>query len=256
MILGREVAGVVEELGSEVADFAVGDEVFGFLQQTQMKWGSYAELVPADAYKLALKPAGLSFEQAVAIPVSFHTAEQGLFQHGGLKSGQTVLIHAAAGAVGSMAVQLAHLAGATVLATASAKNHDHVLGMGADRVVDYHDDGFSEQFLADYPGCVDLVLAPFAGRSLQGSEPLVCADTRIILLSPVANPADMKIGPVESQIMICQADGSALARIAPKFVSGEMKVEIAGQFSLEQVAQAQQLSETEHARGKIVIKVA
>jgi len=255
VILGREVAGVVEEVGADVRKFSVGDEVFGFLQQTDMKWGSYAEYVPADAHKLTHKPAALSFEQAVAIPVAFHTAQQGLFKHGGLQAGQTVLIHAAAGAVGSIAVQLAHQAGATVLATASANNHDYVLGLGADWVLDYHDEGFGNQLKAENPEGVALILAPFAGQSLQGSEPLVSASTKIILLSPVANPADMKIGPVESQIMVCEADGKALGEVAEKFASGELKVEIAKVFSLEQAAEAQQLSETEHARGKIVIRV-
>jgi NADPH:quinone reductase-like Zn-dependent oxidoreductase len=255
VILGREVAGVVAEVGAEVSQFEVGDEVFGFLQQTDMKWGSYAEFVPADAHKLAIKPADLSFEQAVAIPVAFHTAQQALFKHGGLQSGQTVLIHAAAGAVGSMAVQLAHQAGATVLATASANNHDYVLGLGADRVMDYHQSDFGDQLKAEYPEGAAVILAPFAGQSLQGSEPLVSTNTRIVLLSPVANPADMKIGPVESEIMICQADGAALGEVAGYFASGELKMEVAQVFSLEQAAEAQQLSATEHVRGKIVIKV-
>jgi len=255
VILGREVAGVVAEIGADVSDFSVGDEVFGFLQQLEMKWGSFAEYVPADAYKLAHKPVGLSFEQAVAIPVAFHTAQQALFQHGGLQSGQTVLIHAAAGAVGSVAVQLAHQAGATVLATASANNHDYVLGLGAHRVVDYHDADFGAKLKADYPDGVAVILAPFAGQSLQGSEPLVSATTKIILLSPVANPADMKIGPVESQIMICAADGKALEEVAEQFASGRLKMEIAQVFPFNQVVQAQELSATERVRGKIVIKV-
>ena len=255
VILGREAAGVVAEVGADVSEFSVGDEVFGFLQQTDMKWGSYAEYVPADAHKLAHKPAGLTFEQAVAIPVAFHTAQQALFKHGGLQSGQTVIIHAAAGAVGSMAVQLAHQAGATVLATASAVNHDYVLGLGADRVVDYHDAGFGAQLKSEYPDGVAIILAPFAGQSLQGSEPLVSADTKIVLLSPVANPEDMKIGPVESQIMVCEADGGALREVAEQFDSGQLKVEIAQVFPLEQTAQAQELSETERARGKIIIKI-
>ncbi len=255
VILGREVAGVVARVGGDVSGFAPGDEVFGFLQQQEMKWGSYAELVPADAVKMAHKPKGLSYEQAVATPVSFHTADQALFQHGALQAGQTVLIHAAAGAVGSMAVQLAHQAGLTVLATASANNHDYVRALGADQVVDYHDEDFAAQFKFTGKRSVDVVLAPFAGRSLQGSAELVDVNTRIVLLSPVATEADMKIGPVESQVMIAKADGAALEKVAERFVSGQLLAEIAKVFPLEQVKQAHQLSETEHARGKIVLKI-
>ena len=121
--------------------------------------------------------------------------------------------------------------------------------------MDYHDARFGDQLKAENPGGVALILAPFAGQSLQGSEPLVSTDTKIILLSPVANPADMKIGPVESQIMVCEADGAALGEVASRFASGELKMEVAQVFTLEQAAEAQQLSATEHVRGKIVIKV-
>ena len=255
VIPGREVAGVIEQVGADVSNFKVGDPVFGFLQQLEMKWGSYAEFVPADAYKLAHKPAELSYEQATALPVAIHTAQQALFTHGGLEAGQTVLIHAAAGAVGAMAVQLAKLAGATVIATASPGNHDFVLGLGADRVIDYHQQDFGEQLKSEYPDGVAVILAPFAGKSLQGSEPLVTSSTKIILLSPVANPEDMKIGPVESQVMICQADGAALELLSNQFASGELKTEIARVFNLEQAAEAQDLSATERVAGKIVIKV-
>ncbi|RLD34263.1 MAG: NADP-dependent oxidoreductase, partial [Bacteroidetes bacterium] len=249
VIPGREVAGVVTEIGENVKNFAVGDEVFGFLQQSKMKWGSYAEYVPADSYKLAHKPSSLSFEQAVSIPVSFHTAQQSLFKNSGLQSGQTVLIHAAAGAVGSMAVQLAHSAGATVLATASSYNHEYVLGLGADKVVDYNNKKFGDLLKSEYPGGVDVILAPFAGQSLQGSEVLVSKKTHITLLSPVPEPEDMKIGPVKSHRLIVQAEGSSLEKISSKFTSGQLKVKVARVFPLEQAAEAQNLSETEHVQG-------
>ncbi|MBL4621469.1 MAG: NADP-dependent oxidoreductase [Immundisolibacteraceae bacterium] len=255
VIPGREVAGVVEQVGADVSRFIVGDEVFGFLQQMEMKWGSCAEYVPADAHKLAHKPAGVSHEQATALPVSVHTAQQALFTHAGLESGQTVLIHAAAGAVGAMAVQLAKLAGATVIATASPENHDYVLGLGADRVVDYHQQNFADQLTSEYPNGVNVILAPFAGKALQGSEPLVTTNTKIILLSPVPTPEDMKIGPVESQVIICQADGAALESLSDQFSSGQLKARIAKVFDLEQTAEAQDLSSTERVAGKIVLTI-
>jgi len=252
-ILGREVAGVVVEIGNQVTQLAVGDEVYGFLQQSQVKWGSYAELVPADAHKLAHKPAALSFAQAAAVPVAFHTAQQGLFETAGLTAGETVLIHGGAGGVGVMAIQLAVVAGATVIATASPQNHEFLLGLGAETVVDYHHANFGQQLKKDYPAGVDVVFAPYAGQSIQASEPLVGQQTRIIILSPNAGPADMQIGPIKSELVVATADGKALESAAELFESGQIKVELAAVLPLADAAKAHQMSELGHTRGKIVL---
>ena len=150
-IMGREVSGVVAQVGAAVRDFAVGDAVLGFLQQRLMHWGGYAEYVPVEAAKLAHKPANLSFEQAAALPVAGHTAWQGLFEVAQLKPGEVVLITGAAGGVGSLAVQLACDAGATVIASASPANHDFVRSLGAALVVDYQAPDFAASIAARVP---------------------------------------------------------------------------------------------------------
>ncbi len=246
------MAGAVVEIGNQVTHLAVGDEVYGFLQQPQVKWGSYAELVPVDAHKLAHKPAALSFAQA-AVPVAFHTAQQGLFETAGLTAGETVLIHGGTGGVGVMAIQLAVVAGARVIATASPQNHQFLLGLGAETVVDYHHVDFGQQLKKDYPAGVDVVFAPYAGQSIQASEPLVGQQTRIIILSPNAGPADMQVGPIKSELVVATADGKALESAAELFESGQIKVELAVVLPLADAAKAHQMSESGRTRGKIVL---
>ncbi len=256
VILGREVSGVVAAVGAAVQGFAPGDAVFGFLQQRLMHWGGYAQFVPIEAAKLAHKPAGLSFEQAAALPVAGHTAWQGLFETAKLQRGEVVLITGAAGGVGSLAVQLACDAGATVIASASPANHDFVRSLGATLVVDYRAPDFAATVAAQFPAGVDVILAAFAGVSLQGCASLVHAGTRIVLLSPEATDKDMHIGPVTSAILIARADGAQLEKIAQLAVQGRLRVQIAEVLPLEQAARAQEMSATQHTRGKILLRVA
>ncbi len=130
---GVEVAGRVTEVGEGVENFAVGDEVFGFIGIV----GGYATQVAAAASRLAHRPGRLSALEASGVPAAALTAWQALHEHAQVRDGQTVLIHGAAGGVGSMAVQMARVAGATVIATASARNHDYLKSLGADQVIDY-----------------------------------------------------------------------------------------------------------------------
>lgn len=255
-IMGREVSGVVAAVGAAVRGFAVGDAVFGFLQQRLMHWGGYAQFVPVEAAKLAHKPPQLSFEEAAALPVAGHTAWQGLFEVGQLKPGEVVLITGAAGGVGSLAVQLACDAGATVIASASPTNHDFVRSLGAALVVDYQDPDFAAVIADRFPAGVDVVFAAFAGVSLQGCAPLVHAGTRIVLLSPVATEQDLRIGPATSQLLIARADGAQLEAIAQLAAQGRLRPQIGAVLPLEDAARAHEMSESQHTRGKILLRVA
>ena len=154
-----------------------------------------------------------------------------------------------------MAVQMAHDAGATVIASASAANHDHVRALGADLAVDYHAPDFAAQIARRFPQ-VDVVFAAFAGPSLQGCAPLVHAGTRIVLLSPEATEADMRVGGIESRILIVRADGAQLETIAAMAVQGRLRQHIAAVLPLEHAARAQEMSATQHTRGKILLRVA
>ena len=131
-IPGHEFSGVVEQIGSDVAGYAPGDAVFGISDM-----GAYAEFLAVKPVAIVRKPANLSFEEAASVPVASQTAWQGLFTHGHLEKGQTILIHGGAGAVGAYAVQMASHAGATVIATASGDDEAYRKSIGASRVIDY-----------------------------------------------------------------------------------------------------------------------
>src|SRR5207253_5755160 len=160
-VLGNDVSGTVEE--SRAEGFAEGDDVFGFAAS-----GGYAELATAPAALIAKKPAGVSHEQAAAIPVAGLTAWQALFDRGGLERGQMALVAGAAGGVGHFAVQFAKIAGARAIGTGSSRNRDFVLGLGAEEYVDY-----TQQDVAAAVSGVDVAFDTVGGETTAGLLPTV-----------------------------------------------------------------------------------
>src|ERR1700726_2895235 len=160
-IPGHEFSGVVEQIGSEVAAYVLGDAVFA----ANETGGAYAEYLAVKPALIARKPSNLSFEEAASVPVASQTAWQGIFTHGHLEKGQTILIHGGAGAVGAYAVQLALHAGATVIATASGDDEAYLNSIGASRVIDYREAQF-EKVLRDK---VDVVFDLVGGDTQKRS---------------------------------------------------------------------------------------
>jgi NADPH:quinone reductase-like Zn-dependent oxidoreductase len=152
-IPGHEFSGVVEQIGSDVATYAPGDAVFA----ANETGGAYAEYLAVKPTLIAKKPSNLSFEEAASVPVASQTAWHGLFTHGHLEKGQTILIHAGAGAVGAYAVQLASNAGATVIATASGDDEAYLNSIGASRVIDYREEPFEKVLREKVDVVFDLV---------------------------------------------------------------------------------------------------
>src|SRR5262249_29117619 len=152
-IPGHEFSGVVEQIGSDVAACAPGDAVFG----TTSGMGAYAEYLAVKAAAIARKPSNLSFEEAASVPVASQTAWQGIFTHGHLEKGQTILIHGGAGAVGAYAVQLASHAGATVIATARGDDEAYLNSIGASRVIDYRESEFERVLREKVDVAFDLI---------------------------------------------------------------------------------------------------
>ena len=152
-IPGHEFSGVVEQIGSDVAAYAPGDAVFA----ANETGGAYAEYLAVKPAAIARKPSNLSFEEAASVPVDSQTAWQGLFTHGHLEKGQTILIHGGAGAVGAYAVQLASHAGATVIATASGDDEAYLNFIGASRVIDYREEQFEKVLREKVDVVFDLV---------------------------------------------------------------------------------------------------
>src|SRR6266702_472704 len=171
-IPGHEFSGIVEQVGSDVADYAPGDAVFGTSDH-----GAYAEFLAVKPATIVKKPSNLSFEEAASVPVASQTAWQGIFTHGHLEKKQTILIHAGAGAVGAYAVQLAAHAGATVIATVSGDDEAYVKSIGASRVIDYREEQFEKVLREKVDVVFDLVGGETQKRSflvLKEGGHLVC----------------------------------------------------------------------------------
>jgi NADPH:quinone reductase-like Zn-dependent oxidoreductase len=181
-ILGNDVAGTVLRVGAEVRGFKPGDEVYGRPDQDRM--GTFAERIAVAEDDLALKPASIGFEAAGSLPLVALTAWQGLVERGGLRAGQKVLVHAGAGGVGTIAIQLAKHLGATVATTVSAANADFVRGLGADIVIDYRREDFEQQ-LSGY----DLVLDSLGGKNLEKSLRVLRKGGKAIGIAGPPDPA-------------------------------------------------------------------
>jgi NADPH:quinone reductase-like Zn-dependent oxidoreductase len=242
-VLGSDVSGTVAR--SRAQGFAEGDDVFGFAAS-----GAYAELARARAGDIAPKPAGLSHEQAAALPVSGLTAWQALFDRGGLQRGQSALIAGGAGGVGHVAVQFAKHAGAQVIATGSPRNRDFVLGLGADRFLDY-----THEEPAALAGSVDLAFDTVGGETTAGLLPAVREGGALVTIAGA--PPEQAAGErgVRAELLIMSSSSQQLQEVARLVAAGEVHVEIAQRIPLAEIARAHELSESGHVRGKIVITV-
>ncbi len=240
-IPGLEIAGVVDAVGPDAAGFAVGDEVFGWSDS-----GGYAEY--ALATTVAAKPAALDWSQAVSIPVSAETASRGLNLLD-LKSVETLLIHGAAGAVGTVAVQLARQAGVTVIGTAGPGNQDGLRALGA--IPTTYGDGLVERVRALAPQGIDTVLDAAGHGALPASVELRGATTdRIVTL---ADGAAFEMGITFSSAG--ERNTAILNTVGGLVAAGDVTLPPPRTFSLADAAAAQQESETGHGRGKIVLTV-
>lgn len=247
IILGWDVAGEIVEVGSEVKDWQVGQKVFARPETT--RFGTYADYTIVDDHLLANKPDSVSFEEAAAVPLAGLTAYQALFTRGKLKAGEKVLIHAGAGGVGIYAIQLAKNVGATVITTASEKNHPLLKELGADQVIDYHTTDFSE-VLAD----VDLVFDTMGGDVQKDSFKVLNENGRLISIVSQPDEELAKSVAVAESIWL-QPDGKQLQEIADLMTDGKVKSVIGHTYPItaEGVKEAHELSATHHAKGKIVL---
>ncbi|MBO0411755.1 NADP-dependent oxidoreductase [Enterococcus hulanensis] len=247
IILGWDVAGEIVEVGSEVKDWEVGQAVFARPETT--RFGTYADYTIVDDHLLANKPDSVSFEDAAAVPLAGLTAYQALFTHGKLKAGEKVLIHAGAGGVGIYAIQLAKNAGATVITTASEKNHGLLKELGADQVIDYHTTDFSE-VLED----IDLVFDTMGGDVQKDSFKVLNKDGRLISIVGQPDEELAKSVAVAESIWL-QPDGKQLQEMADLMSAGKVKSIVGHTYPLTAagVKEAHELSATHHAKGKIVL---
>ena len=247
-ILGSDLAGDIVALGANVTGFQVGDAVFGMVDMNQ---GTNAEYVTVAHTQVAAKPRSLDYNAAATIPLCALTAWQALVEQGQLAAGQTVLIHAAAGAVGSFAVQIARLRGARVLGTASPANAAFLRDLGADEVIDYHTTPF-EEVAHD----VDLVLDSVGGdtqdRSWQVLKP---GGLLITLLGLEPGAAAAAARGVRGVMQATRPDATQLHEIADLIDAGRIRPATHTVLPLAAARQAHDLSQSSHARGQIVLRV-
>jgi NADPH:quinone reductase len=189
-IIGVDVSGVIEAVGAAVTEFKVGDEVY-YSPQVFDQSGSYAQYHVADAAIVALKPTNLSHTEAACFPVAGGTAWNCLVIRGNLQVGETVLIHAGAGGVGSIAIQLAKAMGAYVFATCSSKNRDLVTELGADRVIDYKNEDYVEVIRQETGLGVDLVLDTIGDKTIQRSLEIIRPFGRLVSIVDIAEPQSL-----------------------------------------------------------------
>jgi NADPH:quinone reductase-like Zn-dependent oxidoreductase len=245
--LGRDVAGVVAQLGKAVSGFKVDDEVFAMLPPDR---GGYADWVAARAAVCAPKPSSLDFVQAAAVPLAALTAWQGLFTHGGLKGGERVLIHGASGGVGPFAVQFAAWRKAEVFATASADSRAFVQDLGAARVIDYRAERF-EDIVHDVDLVFDMIGADTEARSWGVLKP----GGRLVSTVHEPDPDKAAAARVSAMRYTCQPDGGQLRQIAALIDDGHVRVTIDSVYPLERGADAQRHLQDDHVTGKVVLQV-
>jgi NADPH:quinone reductase-like Zn-dependent oxidoreductase len=257
--MGADFSGTVVAVGRDVRRFKVGDEVFG------SRGGAFGEYVDVrEAGGIALKPAGVSHEQAAALPVAGVTALQALRDKGGLRAGQKVLINGASGGVGTLAVQIAKALGAEITGVASARNEALVRSLGADQFVDYTREDFT-QGDARY----DLVLDNVGNRSFLDVRKVMQDDGVIVI---VGGPKEGQwLGPIGAMLttraigafvsqrtegLLAETRAEDLEYLAQLMSSGRLRSVIDRRYPLEQAAAAVEYVEGGRARGKVIVEVA
>jgi len=243
---GRDIYGEVVSSCDATNGFEVGDKVYAMLS---LFHGGYAEYAVVASNEAARPPDKLSPTEAAAVPLAALTAWQGLFVHGALKAGQTVLIHGGSGGVGHFAVQFAHAKGAQVTTTVAGADVDFARSLGADRALDYQTDKF------EGTGPYDLVLDLVGGETQERSWSVLKPGGALI--STLTEPSKERAAQLQAKSLryMTEPSGSQLAEIAGLIDDGKVTVAVDTIFELRQARRAQEYQETGHPRGKIVLRV-
>ncbi len=228
-IPGHEFSGIVEQIGSDVAAYAPGDAVFG-----TSGLGAYAEFLAVKPATIVRKPSNLSFEEAASVPVASQTAWEGIFTHGYLEKGQTILTHGGAGAVGAYAVQLASHAGASVIATASGDNEAYVKSIGASRVINYREAQF-ESVLREK---VDMVFDLIGGDTQKRSFLVLKEGGHLVATTQPVSQEEAARHRVSGAMMRLAPSADMLGKIARLLEEGTIQPDVASVYALQDAAEA------------------
>jgi NADPH:quinone reductase-like Zn-dependent oxidoreductase len=251
LILGWDVAGVVEKVGAAVTAFKPGDEVYGYVRRHHLQFGTYAEYVTATDTYFAHKPSELSFEEAAALPVVGLTAHQAL-ETMGVRGGETLFVGGGAGGVGHVAVQLGVARGATVIATASERNQEFLRELGA-QPLDYAAGDVParvREITGD--GGADAAIDLFGGERREEAFASLRRGGRLV---SVAQPPPEDRDGFEVHYVFVRPDGDELRELAELVRGGQLRPRVEQVFPLERAAEAHARQEGGHVRGKLVLSV-
>ncbi|MGG0207042.1 NADP-dependent oxidoreductase [Bacillus mycoides] len=272
LILGNDFSGVIVKVGTKVTQFKVGDEIYA--RPRKDKIGTFAEYIAIHEDDIALKPKNLTFEEAASIPLVGLTSYQALHDIMQLQKGQKILIHAGSGGVGTFAIQLAKIMGATVATTASEAGENLVKSLGADEIINYKKEKF-EDILKNY----DAVFDTLGGTTLEKSFDIIKSERNIVSVSGMPNArfgkefgsvffktllfslASKKLTALEKKhnaqysFLFMKPSGDQLRIIAKYIESGQIKPIIDRIFPFEDTQKAMEYSESGRAKGKIIVKI-
>jgi NADPH:quinone reductase-like Zn-dependent oxidoreductase len=249
IILGGDIAGVVEKVGSKIAKFKPGEPVFAYVSLDNS--GGYAQYALTTERETASKPKSLTYVEAAAVPIVALTAWQALVDTAKLESGQTVLVHGGSGGVGSFAIQIAKARGAKVIATASTANQDFLKQLGADVAIDY-----TKQKFEDIAKDVDVVLDSIGKDTLARSYGVVKKGGIIVSLVARPNTSKLEKRGIHGAALSVDPNSQELGEIGKLIDDKKIKVIVSQTFPLAEARKAQEQVATGHTRGKIVLKIA
>lgn len=245
---GSDAAGVVDAVGGSVTGFKPGDEVFFYAEFA--RGGTYAEYVAVDASQVALKPRTLAFAASAALPTPGQAAWTALFDTAQTERGMRVLIHGGAGALGSIAVQLAKDAGLHVITTASGDGVALARSLGADEVIDYR-----SQRLQDHARDIDVVLDTIGGATQEASWRVMKPGGILVTTAVPPPPERAAAAGVRAAFVVTPPRGAVLAQLTERVDAGRLRVLVGQEFALADAARAHRLGESGQARGKMIMHV-
>ena len=251
MILGFDVSGIIIETGSSVSKYKKGDEVFGMIN-IPGTGKAYAEFVAAPAEHIALKPANISHEEAAASSLAAMTAWQAVVHQAKIKPEQRILIHAASGGVGHLAVQIAKHFRAYVIGTSSAENKDFVLSIGADEHIDYKSVKFEE-----VSPIVDIVLETIGGENIDRSLKVLKKGGVIVSLPSGASESVSEKAAAQNKtgiFFLVNSNGADMQQIAELLRQGELHPHVSHVFNFEEIGKAHEILASGKTKGKLVLK--
>ena len=255
VVLGWDAAGVVEEVGPAVTRFGPGDEVFAYCRKHFVGEGTYAEYVSVPEDFAARRPDTVDFVHAGAVPLAGLTAFQALVEATAVRTGESVLVHGAAGGVGSFAVQIARARGAQVIGTATAAKHERLKELGTSEEIDYSELDFVEAVRESRPGGVDVVFDLFGGETLWRSVDIVADGGRIVSIADPLTDDHYRQRGIRPAYVFVRPSGSQLAELARLMDAGALRVELEASYPLAEAAQALERLEGGRVQGKLALEV-